>query len=139
MIDELNQTGPVTEEVFEADRTISNLKAFMRKERFTEEEIEAKFTECKEKNDYQMNKVITVLKITPRANREALMKCWQHWRMWIKVKRLMKYHLRKCNHQLQPIKADLMWAFDKWKRSDAEKAAHMDTFNFQYNKDHNIR
>lgn len=48
MIDELNQTGPVTEEVFEADRTIHNLKDFMRKERYTEEEIEAKFTECKE-------------------------------------------------------------------------------------------
>ena len=41
MIDELNQTGPVTEEVFEADRTIHNLKEFMRKERYTEEEIEA--------------------------------------------------------------------------------------------------
>lgn len=48
MIDELNQTGPVTEEVFEADRTIHNLKEFMRKERYTEEEIEAKFLECKE-------------------------------------------------------------------------------------------
>ena len=51
MIDELNQTGPVTEEVFEADRTIANLKDFMRKERYTEEEIEAKFAECKGTND----------------------------------------------------------------------------------------
>ena len=76
MIDELNQTGPVTEEVFEADRTIANLKDFMRKERYTEEEIEAKFAECKGTNDYLMKKVITVLKITPRANREVLIKCW---------------------------------------------------------------
>lgn len=100
MIDDLNQTGPVTEEVFEANRTISNLKDFMRKERYTEEEIENKFAECVEKNNYQMNKFITVLKITPRVDREALLKCWGHWKMWIKVKRLMKYHLRKSNHML---------------------------------------
>jgi hypothetical protein len=34
---ELNETGPVTEEVFEAERLIGNLKDFMRSEGFPEE------------------------------------------------------------------------------------------------------
>lgn len=45
LAEELNQTGPITEQVFEANRTIRNLKEFMRKERYTEEEIAAKCAE----------------------------------------------------------------------------------------------
>jgi hypothetical protein len=36
---ELNETGPVTEEVFEANRLIRNLKDFMRTEGFPEPQI----------------------------------------------------------------------------------------------------
>ena len=45
LAEELNQVGPITEQVFEANRTIRNLKDFMRKERYTEEEVAAR---CKE-------------------------------------------------------------------------------------------
>lgn len=38
---ELNETGPVTEEVFEANRLIRNLKDFMRTEGFPEAQIKA--------------------------------------------------------------------------------------------------
>jgi len=39
--EELNTVGPITEEVFEANRTIKNLLDFMRKEHYTEEEVQA--------------------------------------------------------------------------------------------------
>jgi bacterioferritin (cytochrome b1) len=39
LAEDLNQTGPITEEVFEANRTIKNLKDFMREQHYTEEEI----------------------------------------------------------------------------------------------------
>ena len=48
--EELNQTGPITEQVFEANRTIHNLKSFMRKENYTEEEIAKTFQGAKEQN-----------------------------------------------------------------------------------------
>jgi len=38
---ELNETGPVTEQVFEANRAIKNMIAFMNSENFTPEEIHA--------------------------------------------------------------------------------------------------
>jgi hypothetical protein len=37
LVEEMNQTGPITEQVFEANRTIRNLTSFMRDENFTEE------------------------------------------------------------------------------------------------------
>ena len=43
---------------------------------------------------------------------------FDHWRMAIKMKKLMRYHLNKCNNQVMPIKCDLMQAFRKWKNSD---------------------
>lgn len=39
LIKEMNEVGPVTEQVFEANRAIRNLKEFMSKEGFTKEEI----------------------------------------------------------------------------------------------------
>jgi len=41
LAEEQNQTGPITEEVFEANRSIANLKDFMRDQHYTEEEIAA--------------------------------------------------------------------------------------------------
>ena len=39
LAEEQNQTGPITEEVFEGNRSIINLKGFMRDQHFTEDEI----------------------------------------------------------------------------------------------------
>ena len=52
--EEQNQTGPVTEEVFEANRSIINLKDFMRNEHFTEEEIAAKCKQVFKAGDNKM-------------------------------------------------------------------------------------
>lgn len=41
LAEDQNTTGPITEEVFEANRTIRNLKDFMRDQHYTEEEIVA--------------------------------------------------------------------------------------------------
>ena len=41
---EMNEVGPVTEHVFEANRATRNLKSFMRSENFTPEEVENQFS-----------------------------------------------------------------------------------------------
>mmetsp|Transcript_29216 Transcript_29216/g.44038 ORF Transcript_29216/g.44038 Transcript_29216/m.44038 type:complete len:104 (-) Transcript_29216:753-1064(-) len=83
--EELNQTGPITEQVFEANRTIKNLKCFMRKENYTEEEIIAKYKEVCGYNEHLMDKTVKRLKMNnPEGN--LLPKAFDNWRMWIKEK-----------------------------------------------------
>jgi hypothetical protein len=61
--EEMNQTGPITEHVFEAQRTISNLVQFMRDEHFIEEEILNAKTRTNEYNLQLINKAILRIKI----------------------------------------------------------------------------
>ena len=95
---ELNETGPITEQVFEANRCIRNLKNFMRDESFTEEQITAKVNAVAVKSNYLMTHLVARLKV-PKENR-VMSRCWDQWVMWIKVKRLMKHHLNFANAQV---------------------------------------
>ena len=60
-----------------------------------------------------------------------MQRCFDHWVFWLKVKRVMRYHLRFSNNQVQPVKCDIRWAFDKWKRGDLEGAERLNrrTYN----------
>jgi len=98
---ELNETGPITEQVFEARRTIRNLKGFMRSENYTQEEVTAKVKECEDWNEHAMSKLVKRLKV-PRKDRQVS-RCFDHWVMWLKVKRLMRHQLNFCNAQVTPV------------------------------------
>lgn len=50
-VQEINEVGPVTEEVFEATRMQRNLQAFMRSEAFTSEEVKDMSHRVKNKNN----------------------------------------------------------------------------------------
>lgn len=116
LVVELNETGPITEHVFEARRTTCNLKAFMKSENFTDEEIKVFFQKCKQTNRQQMAKVVKRLKI-PVQDR-VVCRCFDHWAMWLKVRKLMRHYLRFCNLNVQEFRCDIRRAFDKWKRAD---------------------
>ena len=53
----------MTEQVFEAERSIQNLKDFMLSENFTKEEVARKVAEVEETNKHQMMKLVKRLKI----------------------------------------------------------------------------
>ena len=65
---DLNEVGPVQEHVFEADRTIYNLKEFMKKESYGQERIVKQVEAVSDHNEYLMMKIVKRLKI-PRKNR----------------------------------------------------------------------
>jgi len=88
----------------------------MLSEHFTKEEIVRKVKEADETNAHQMNKLVKRLKIA-KTDRQ-LSRCWDHWVFWIKVKRQMKHVLNYCNASTQPVKCDISWAFNKWKRGN---------------------
>ena len=61
--DDLHYCGPVRAEYWEANKEINNLKEFMRKERFTENEIEKTFGEVCKTNDGLLKKYVTRLRL----------------------------------------------------------------------------
>ena len=44
----------------------------------------------------------------------------------------MKYQLRFCNNQIAPVKCDIRWAFDKWKKGDADFGANLHRKDYKY-------
>lgn len=116
LVNEVNKLGPVTEHVFEARRLICNLKSFMQSENFTQDEIKKFYKSCKRRNQDLMLKLVQRLKI-PVENR-IILKCFNHWVMWNKMRKVMKYYLRLGNNSVQYFKCDMRYAFDKWKKSD---------------------
>ena len=95
LAEDMNQTGPITEQVFEANRAIRNLTSFMRDQNFTEEEIAAKLKHVNEFNEHLMQKIVKRLK-TKREDR-MMNRCFDHWVFWLKVRKLFNYHLLKAN------------------------------------------
>lgn len=89
LAEEQNQTGPITEEVFEANRSIANLKSFMRDQHYTEEEIAANCKKVFKDGDNKMTWLIKRLQ-QPKSDR-YLQRCFDQWVFWIKIKRIMKF------------------------------------------------
>lgn len=44
----------------------------------------------------------------------------------------MTYHLRFCNNQVAPVRCDIRWAFDKWKKADANFATNLHQKDYKY-------
>ena len=126
MIDKqnLNEIGPVTEQVFEANRAIRNLKDFMSSENYEPEEIDSIYKDVCDTNDYQMHKIVKRLKI----NRDDRMmcRCFDHLAFLVKMKKLMAYHLRICNASVTPVMCDLRQVFMKWKTGDYSKMKYLE-------------
>ena len=100
----------------------------MRKEHYTEEEILAWTTSAFDGATGQMHWLCKRLQ-QPKENK-VMQRCFDHWRFWLKVKRVMKYHLRFCNNQVQPVKCDIRWAFDKWKNGDLNNVSHLNRMDY---------
>ena len=41
--------------------------------------------------------------------------CFDRWRQYVKMRKLVGYILNNMENWMQPYKADLSWAFNKWK------------------------
>ena len=88
---DMNEIGPQTEYVFEAQRLMHNLIEFMRDEHYTEEEIATMKKEAAEYNINLMHKTSLRFK-AGKAKKEAIM-LLEHWKMMIAVKKMFKYYL----------------------------------------------
>jgi hypothetical protein len=70
-----------------------------------------------------MRKTVQRLKVYPE--KPALAIYFDHWRKWLAVKRLFKFHLRFANARAQPLKGNLYHAFNKLKSGHLERSNYL--------------
>lgn len=101
----MNETGPVTAEVLEARRMLKNLEQFMRDEGYTEDEIKNIVDKVKQSGNQRMLWALKRLQMDPEKRSQFY--CYEKWKQWVRMRKLMKYQLRFCNNMCKPVICDL--------------------------------
>lgn len=138
-VQEVNETGPITEHVFEANRLMRNLKEFMRSEGIPEEVIR---TMAKKACDLQMDRMryaVTRFRLYNDPTAKMKMKIFDHWKLMIKFRMAMKHWLVFGNNRVQWVKADIQEAFNKWRMGDQKRAQAFDAKPLKYLQAHNLK
>jgi hypothetical protein len=117
-VQELNETGPITEHVFEARRLGLNLLEFMRSEGYTPEQIKEMKEYVNEEENSKINKGVCRWRSLTDPNVKLQIKALDHWIMIIKFRKLMRHWLIFSNNRVQWVKADMQEAFSKWRMGD---------------------
>ena len=95
LCDENYYTGNVRVDHWEADREIMNLREFMRSERFTEDEINAKVKKVADRNDQTMIKYYKRWYIQTNTSDKKIMPWFfDRWKKYVQLKKLYKYAFR---------------------------------------------
>jgi hypothetical protein len=48
-------------------------------------------------------------------------KMFDRWKLYVSMRKLIRYHLTNMSNKLKPIKSDLSIAFNRWKLSISER------------------
>lgn len=116
----------MTEQVFEADRLYRNLKTFMKDEGLTPEHIKLV---CERSNELQYNRIDKAIKrwkISGNPEKRLMIKAFDHLKMAIQIRKMLRYYLNFCNNRVTHVKADVQDAFRKWATGDNSKAIQLD-------------
>lgn len=111
---EMNEEGPIREQVFEERILLQNHKNFMSKEGFDEKEIQQALKDEKARQGTLMLKSVCRMQ---HYNEElyTLPKMLDRWKAYIHMRKLYRYWLGFANKRGEFIKSDLHYSFDKWK------------------------
>lgn len=124
---EMNETGPVTEQVFEGNRLIKNLRGFMKTEGYPEEQIKRIVEEVKEKETHKIRQCIARWQIFNNPEKRLQIKAFDHFATAIKMRKILRYWLNFSNNRVVHVKADMQEAFRKWALGDSSRAIQLDT------------
>ena len=104
---DMHEAGPVRVDHWEQEREIENLKAFMRAEHYTEDQVEEMYDKVKARTEGLMRKHMMRLKIGKDPEKRMLAVVWNRWRYFVGNLKLLKYQLRTCYNNAQARKSDL--------------------------------
>lgn len=96
--EEMHKTGPVRAEHWLAMRKIENLKAFMRKEHYSEQEIDKFYKDVCERNDSIMKKYLTRALMFQNDKMKHMPEIMHRWKMYTALRKMLRHHFRFCNN-----------------------------------------
>ena len=129
----------MTEQVFESNRLIKNLREFMKSEGYPPEQIKRIVEDVHEKEIYKMNKGFKRMQVYLDPKKRLLIKIFDHFRMAVKIRKILRYWVNFSNNRVQWVKADMQEAFRKWAQGDSQRAMDLDRKNYAYLQEKNMK
>lgn len=131
-VDDVNECGPVVEEVLEARLDIKNSVDFMREEGYTQKQID----ECEElaetRNLDKLRKAVchwqAHVNQEPDDNR-LLPIVMQRWKFYTKMRKLVNHWLDFITVKKEPLRAEMKRYFERWKFHFNVKDANLNRQN----------
>jgi len=122
---DVNETGPIVEEVLEAQQQWTNQLKFMCDQGYTQKEMDELAEKAKDFSKTLISK--TIARFNHVAGDSYLIpKMFARWRQFVQMRKLLRYILRNIENKLQPVKADLSIAFNRWKFTTVQRNQDLD-------------
>ena len=116
MCDDVNLVGPVVKEVLREQIRFEACKQFLKDESYTESEIPKITAWANEHQRELLAKSVARLQHQAAGDDQYLKpKMFDRWRMWVKIRKLVLITLRNMENKLHAGRADLSYAFNRWK------------------------
>ena len=122
---EVNEIGPVVEEVLDARLDVTNLKNLMASEGFTEHQIEDVANRASDKGLELLGRAIGRWKCWNGTDDYLKPKMFDRWRRFVAMRRIVKHWLAFLTNRQAHVKADLSYCFNKWKFFFSDKQNHL--------------
>lgn len=141
-VDEVNECGPVVEEVLEARLMIKNCLDFLKKEGYTEKQI-GQFDELADQRNFdKLRKAVGHWQA--HVNREPddtqlLPICINRWKQYTQMRKIINHWLNFITERREPLKVSLKQFFNRWKYHFNAKDAFLNKQNRDYLVDRAIQ
>ena len=122
---EVNEIGPVVEQVLEARIDVMNLKKLMADEGFTDYQVNDVFHSADKKGLELIARSIGRWKCWNGTDDYLKPKMFDRWRQFVKMRKIVKHWLDMITNRQQHKKADLSYCFNKWKHFFSDKEGHL--------------
>lgn len=111
----------------------------MKDERFSDDEINQFYKDnVKNRNENIMRKYIIQMKMKGRED-NVIVYCLDRWKKFTRMRKLVSHTLRLCENRTQEVKADLSYAFDKWKNDNQNMDTTLCKLSYQTLKEIGVK
>ena len=111
----------------------------MRTQGFPEEQIKRLLDQVGQTEFNKIHKSICRWKVYGNPKKRLMIKAFDHLRMAIKMRKVLRYYLNFSNNRVQHVKADMQDAFRKWALGDSSQAIGLDRKDIEYLRQRNNR
>lgn len=113
---DVNEQGPVVEEVLSQRTKLRSLKTFMITEGHTMKQLNESIERAQEKGVELEARAVARWRLSAKYEDGHVMPwAFDRWRRFIKIRQLVGWTLNNLENRLQNFRCDLSWSFNKWK------------------------